>query len=526
MPDDTTPVQAQDPNNSIVQDPGLAQILQTPTQNPQLAQAPPPQPQPKAQAPTVGRPILLDLISGLAHPQVSQQTGRPVSRLSVFENFLGNFLNAFSQGMAGEGHGPGAAMRGAGIAMQAPYQQQVQQFQMQQQANAQQAQNQEAQGRAQLYGAQADQMRNGQMVMGPNGQPIWIPNKDMGKIGAGVVANQGKANVAGIQAASRMSVEQMKMNVAAGKVARVEPAKDADGNTVMRAYNTFGKVLGDMDGAIPPTSYLPKTSFTQNADGSYSSRTSAPVLPGGAGKPAPSPSRIPSKPSAGGGAKLSPIQSQAQDVVEGRMDPSQVSKRTFALVSQAANEYSQQKYGQPFDFAKAASDYKYSSDKSTQNTLKYLNSLTGNPVTGTKGNLDLLIDKSNKISRTDFPALNDAAAWARLESGDPGIVEFHNVAVDVADQFAKIMAGGGTGNATSDGKIKQGLEMFRTGFSKEQVIGSTTSVNEMLTNRKREMIGDNRYLLRQYGGGAASSNSPAKATHRFNVSTGKIEAIQ
>jgi hypothetical protein len=156
------------------------------------------------------------------------------------------------------------------------------------------------------------------------------------------------------------------------------------------------------------------------------------------------------------------------------------------------------KNGVPFDLAKAQEDYKFASDPRTQNRLKYMNSLTGDERTGTAGNLDLLIQYSNKVNRTDFPALNNVAAWAKLESGNTDIIKLHNAAVDAADQFANIMSGGGSGSATSDAKIKQGMDMFSQKFSKDQMVASASSVKEMLSNRKREFIGDNRYLRKQY----------------------------
>jgi hypothetical protein len=194
------------------------------------------------------------------------------------------------------------------------------------------------------------------------------------------------------------------------------------------------------------------------------------------------------------------IQGQAEDLVNGDMDPSQIQKRgnQYTPILNAAREYSMKKNGVPFDLAKAQEDYKFASDPRTQNRLKYMNSLTGDERTGTAGNLDLLIQYSNKVNRTDFPALNNVAAWAKLESGNTDIIKLHNAAVDAADQFANIMSGGGSGSATSDAKIKQGMDMFSQKFSKDQMVASASSVKEMLSNRKREFIGDNRYLRKQY----------------------------
>jgi hypothetical protein len=189
------------------------------------------------------------------------------------------------------------------------------------------------------------------------------------------------------------------------------------------------------------------------------------------------------------------LQGQAEDLVNGDMDPSQIQKRgnSYNPVLNLAREYSMKKNGVPFDLAKAQEDYKFASDPKTQNRLKYMNSLTGDERTGTAGNLDLLIQYSNKVNRTDFPALNNVAAWAKLESGNTDIIKLHNAAVDAADQFANIMNGGGSGSATSDAKIKQGMDMFAQKFSKDQMVASASSVKDMLSNRKREFIGDNRY---------------------------------
>jgi hypothetical protein len=75
--------------------------------------------------------------------------------------------------------------------------------------------------------------------------------------------------------------------------------------------------------------------------------------------------------------QLQLMQSQSsqvgQDLVEGRLDPSQISPRSpmYPFALQQANAYSQQKYGQPFDFAKAGGDYKYAANTATKNTLTH-----------------------------------------------------------------------------------------------------------------------------------------------------------
>jgi hypothetical protein len=186
------------------------------------------------------------------------------------------------------------------------------------------------------------------------------------------------------------------------------------------------------------------------------------------------------------------------NAVEGNEDPTQFSKRskTYNGDLARANEYSFARYGKPWDPAQATIDYKFAQNTGTQNTLKYLNSLTGANNTG--GNLQSLVDASNRVDRTDFPALNNAAAWARMEVGNKAIAQYHTAVTEVADQVAKILQGGGSGGGTSDAKLKQAQELFQTGFSKDVLKAVTGELRGLLANRKTEFIGNNRYLQKQF----------------------------
>lgn len=194
-------------------------------------------------------------------------------------------------------------------------------------------------------------------------------------------------------------------------------------------------------------------------------------------------------------------------LVEAYEDPGQLSKRakTYDAFVKAADDYSMAKYGKHWDQGQAAIDFAYAKSSQTQNTLNYLNSLTGRD--GKSGNLGELITLSNNIGRTKFPALNNAEAWAKLQAGDPAIAQYKAAVTEVSDQVAKILQGGGSGNGTSDAKLKQAQDLFNTGFNKNQILAISTTMRDLLGNRKAEMVGNNRYLLRQYG----SPQQPATA---------------
>ena len=179
-----------------------------PAQQPPAAPIPPPQPQQNT-APPKPRPILADLIAGLIHPQTQNVAGaRPASRVDVVENFLGNFMTALGQGFQAA-HGPGAALKGAGAAIGAPYQQDVQRFQLGQQAQFQQAQAQQQQAEAQLTRTRAGLV--GQMVTLPNG--MTVPYEMAQKMAPALFAAQGRTEAAQITGQAGIQREQLRQGI-------------------------------------------------------------------------------------------------------------------------------------------------------------------------------------------------------------------------------------------------------------------------------------------------------------------------
>ena len=219
----------------------------------------------------------------------------------------------------------------------------------------------------------------------------------------------------------------------------------------------------------------------------------------------------------------------ATKLVEGTLTPQQLTKRatkgsdSYNKVIQAADNYSMARYGKPFDFEKAERDSKFASDKGTQNTLKYLNSLVGSDNKG--GNLKNLVDQSNGINRTDFPALNDKIAWARLQAGDPSLAAYYTTVTEVADQVAKILQGGSGGSGTSDVKLKQAQEMFNKGFSKDSIKAVANDLRDLLGNRKTELIGGNRYLQKDYGVAGNIVKPPTVPEGKFKAKDAKGNVI-
>lgn len=210
-----------------------------------------------------------------------------------------------------------------------------------------------------------------------------------------------------------------------------------------------------------------------------------------------------------------------QQLVDGLLAPSELSKRatgagSYNAVLKAANAYSMATKGKPFDIAKADIKYKFANNVQTQNTLNYLVSLVGqNDGSGSLvgGNLNALIAQSDARSAaiaskktifgntvydtthtSQLPALNNVTQWAKLQTGNPEIAAYYATITEVADQIAKVLQGGGSGNGTSDAKMHQALDLFQKGFTPAQISAVASSMKELLANRAKGIVGDNPYL--------------------------------
>lgn len=297
------PMIADTPPPAFTAQDAMQQALQTagpqePTSSPNTGQleAPAQTPNPTISYKSDSKlPIAAELFKGLIKPPsgqfVSAANGlyRPANRMDVFEQFLGDFLQAFSTGMSQSGTGPAANARGFGGAVMAGpnIAMQRQQFASQQQAQQAQLQLEQARTQAQIQSVSAQprfdpQTRSYLGTMTDAQYTQYLRGQ-----GAAQVSAASKENVAKIGADNKLAIEQMKTQLLRGEVSKIIPTDTPNGK-VMRAYNKFGQPIADLDGAILPSSYLPKESTTveyrQLDDGSIvglpKTTTTQPVVPG------------------------------------------------------------------------------------------------------------------------------------------------------------------------------------------------------------------------------------------------------
>ncbi len=309
---------------------------------------------------------------------------------------------------------------------------------------------------------------------------------------------------------------------------------------------------------ISPAAFIAKQKYSEAYSTAAGSEAGKLSVTGAAGSNATTTSGLPASQVAalksnGFTSYNSSTQNLAQQLATGQLAPAELSKRTtgsssYNDVLTAADKYSMATTGQHFDISKADRNYKFASNPATQNTLNYLGSLVGsdNGSGLAGGNLDQLISLSNARTQVPsnasitgkeilesgqgLPPLNDVTQWAKIQTGDPQMVAYYGTLLEVSDQVAKVLQGGGSGGGTSDAKLAQAQSLFQKGFTPDQVSAVASQLKELLASRAANIVKDNPYLsdyATQFGvqknNGVVTTNQ--KIINDENVSAGKISAF-
>jgi hypothetical protein len=247
--------------------------------------------------------------------------------------------------------------------------------------------------------------------------------------------------------------------------------------------------------------------------GMTTTTTTKKQLPATGGQPAAAPRSGAARPAGGSapagtaptGGASSNLDQMAKNLVEGNIDPSQIPRRSaaYTIIANKADTYSRNTYGKPFDMASAASEYQYAKNPQTQNTFKMINAMTDKG-----GSIEIAQKAAEKLPQMDSQTLNNVFNVAATQFGSPEATNFHTAMLGLADEYSKVMGGG----VSSDTGRQQGLDLLRAGYSKGQMSGAINTMQKDIAARKSAMIGDNRYLTKQYGykppSGSQSATGP------------------
>jgi len=174
------------------------------------------------------------------------------------------------------------------------------------------------------------------------------------------------------------------------------------------------------------------------------------------------------------------VQGAAVAILSGRMAPSQLSlvggmgnrgvKFKQAVVAEVNKRDPQ------FNWQASEAGYKFASAPGTQTTIRFLNNI--------EKTLPVLEKASADFKRSGVRIINRATLAAKSQFGDTSVTTFEFARNILADEIAKILQGGGTGNGTSDAKLRQAQDLLASDMTPAQFDAALAAAKELLGMRK------------------------------------------
>lgn len=177
------------------------------------------------------------------------------------------------------------------------------------------------------------------------------------------------------------------------------------------------------------------------------------------------------------------VKGAASAILSRRMAPSQLSlvggmgNRGVKFKQAVVAEVNRQ--APTFNWQEAESDFQFGKNTGTQNTVRYLDSVTES--------MPLLLQRAKALDNGDVRAINALLNAGKNQFNDVDLKRFKTDVLFVADEIAKILQGGGTGNGTSDAKLRQASEVLSASDSPKAIAGALEDVSILLGNRRRSL---------------------------------------
>ena len=177
------------------------------------------------------------------------------------------------------------------------------------------------------------------------------------------------------------------------------------------------------------------------------------------------------------------VETAAASIIAGRMAPSQLS--LAGGMGKAGVKFKQavlaavNKQNPQFNWAAAESNFQFGKNPATQNTVRFLDNI--------EKTLPVLESASDDFKSSGVRVINSAILKTKSQFGATDVVKFEFARNILADEIAKVLQGGGTGNGTSDAKLRQAQELLSGDMTPEQLRTVTAAAREMLGTRRASL---------------------------------------
>lgn len=174
----------------------------------------------------------------------------------------------------------------------------------------------------------------------------------------------------------------------------------------------------------------------------------------------------------------------ADDLVNHRLAPEQLAslfstRGAEGLAFKLAVGAEAKKLDPGFNWQEASSNYQLVKSPGFQNTVRYIDSV--------QESMPRLLQNARTLGNGQFTSLNQLANAAASQFSDTDLKRLRTDAVLVGDEVAKLLAGGGSGSATSDAKLKQGMDLINTADSVPAMAAALDEINTLVGFRRKAL---------------------------------------
>ncbi len=187
-------------------------------------------------------------------------------------------------------------------------------------------------------------------------------------------------------------------------------------------------------------------------------------------------------------------QQVADDLVKHRIAPEQMSQM-FGGFGPAGQNFKRMVYSEAkkldpeFDFERAAAEYGLVKSPSFQTTVRYMDSV--------QNSIPQVIAAANTLANGQVRSINSLLNAGKGQFNNVDLKKFQTDRLFVADEIAKILAGGGTGSTTSDSKLTQASAVLKDNDSPQAIAAALGEVKGLIGTR-RQALTKGTYLEGQF----------------------------
>jgi hypothetical protein len=206
--------------------------------------------------------------------------------------------------------------------------------------------------------------------------------------------------------------------------------------------------------------------------------------------------------------------SVAEDLVAHRISPDQLAslfstRGKEGLAFKLAVTSEAKKLDPQFNFEEAAANYQLVKSPQFQNTVRYMDSVAES--------LPRLQAAATTLNNGSVRSINELVNAGKNQFNNVDLKRFNTDRVLVGDEVAKILSGGGTGSATSDAKLKQGMDLLNQSDNPAAIATAVQEIQALIGYRRRALTRGTYMEGLTPGGAPTGSSTPAPTAGGYAV---------